>query len=97
MKSLILILLCAFGINFWIQNKLLFLREKNKLLDALISCSYCLGFHCGWISYSLVTLSTMQEPIPISSFIIQGVVHGFACAVFCYFFDELSLLIESKK
>jgi hypothetical protein len=94
--KLFLILLCAFGLCFWIQNKLTFLKDKFALLDSMISCSYCLGFHCGWISYSLVTLSN-GESLLWYMFVIQAIVHGFACAVFCYFFDELSLLIESKK
>ena len=95
---LLLVLLCAFGLCFWVQNKLTFLKGKHKLLDALISCSYCLGFHCGWVSYMMVTLSNGESPIPIwYMLIVQAIVHGFASAVFCYFFDELSLLIESKK
>jgi len=93
---LLLILLCAFGLCFWIQNKLGFLKGKHKILDAMIACSYCLGFHCGWTSYTMVILSHGESPT-ILSFVVQAIVHGFASAVFCYFFDELSLLIESKK
>jgi hypothetical protein len=85
-------LLAAYGICFGIQNKLVFLRGKHNTLDKLLECTYCTGFHAGWITwlaydgYRLVT-----EPWCF----IELLGFAFASSAFCYFLDTAIRLMES--
>lgn len=47
---LLLAIPVIYTLGFGIQNKATFLHERSAFTDALISCSFCLGFHCGWLS-----------------------------------------------
>lgn len=79
-------LLIAYGICFGIQNKLLFLRNRHSFLDALLNCTYCTGFHSGWITYSI--LVTDMDFIDCIAF-------AFASSAFSYAFDTLIRLMEN--
>jgi hypothetical protein len=51
-------LIAAFGICFGLQNdKALFLtkyiRKEGNFFDKMFDCSYCTGFHSGWIVWLL--------------------------------------------
>lgn len=53
-----ILLLCAvYGLVFIIQSSELLNRPrfwivgKSPFINSLISCAFCLGFHCGWIVY----------------------------------------------
>ena len=43
----------ACGLGFAWQNKLPFLHHRFKTLDNLLRCTFCLGFHCGWMTWIL--------------------------------------------
>ena len=53
MPSFVELLFC-YGLCFGMMNKLPFLHGRAGILDRLLSCSYCCGFHCGWIACLLV-------------------------------------------
>lgn len=55
-------LLVAFGVGFGLQHKLPFLRGRFQLLDSLLDCSFCTGFHSGWLTWVLAWSSTGQLP-----------------------------------
>jgi len=88
-------LVVAYGITFGIQNKAQFLRDKHPLLDDLLHCTYCTGFHAGWLTWLLWKIDS----------VINGSVWGFelfgmllfamGSSAFSYFFDTAIRLMET--
>lgn len=86
-------LLLCFGVCFGLMNKVPFLHGKSAFLDKLLKCSYCTGFHSGWICYLL----TLNFHIP-DSFVAFGTslfLWSFVSSGFCYFADVLTQKLES--
>ena len=93
----LLYLLVAYGITFGMQHKALFLRDKNDWIDRMLACTYCTGFHAGWITWIGWKLKMIFEN-PMSVFgitIVEMVLFAMASAGFSYFFDTLIRLMES--
>lgn len=84
-----------YGLCFGFQNKLPFLHDKADFLDKLLHCSYCTGFHCGWISWVLLYLSKGCPEIGLMEVVSSVVIFGFVSSAFCYALDSLVQLIES--
>ena len=85
----IVILLAAAGITFGLQHKIPFLHKKLDLLDSMLRCTFCTGFHGGWMAYLVSSLpeATVQEAI----------LFAFAGAMFSYSLDEFVKYIEEAK
>jgi len=89
---ILLWLLVAYGICFGIQNKLTFLRGKHETLDKLLECTYCTGFHAGWIAWlGYEGHRLVSEPWCF----IELLWFALASSGFCYFLDTLIRLMES--
>ena len=84
--NVFLVLLCAAGITFSLQHKLPFLHGKNSIIDALLKCTYCTGFHGGWIAY---LVSSWPEPS-----VQHALLFSFASAIFSYALDEVIKYLE---
>ena len=89
MNALVM-LLCAYGITFGLQNKLAFLHARFDWLDSLLRCTYCAGFHGGWITYLIFSKLEMS-----SDFVFGMVGFAFASSAFCYLADTSARLMES--
>jgi len=85
-------LLLAYGICFGMQNKVPFLWKRSKFTDTLLSCTYCSGFHAGWMSW-LITFLLSPAPFHFS---LVGEMFAFALmsAVFCYGVDTVVNYLE---
>lgn len=92
-----LALLAAYGICFGLQNKLPFLYRRHPFLDALLKCSYCTGFHCGWLVWLLTWGVTGQ--MPAQGWFIPGslILWAFASAVTCYLLDTVASWLEEAR
>ena len=90
-------LLVAYGLCFVLQQKALFLQSKayldtgepQRLLDRMLDCSFCTGFHCGWVVWFLCWGITGTPPgsggvLPVGLSILSW---GLASAVFCLVVD----------
>ncbi len=95
-------LLVSYGLCFGFQNKLPVLYSNHfrtegspkTILDKLLHCTYCTGFHCGWMVWLLAwgvegKLPAEQEAIPFSVF-----TWAFASSAFCYVADALVKWVE---
>lgn len=85
-------LLLAYGFAFGAMNKVEFPR-KVAFFDKMLNCSYCTGFHAGWLAFlakSFVTGSLSLSP----QFFVNALLWGLASAAFCYLADTLSQMAE---
>lgn len=83
----ILHLLVAYAICFGIQNKLTFLFNRAKLLDRLLSCTYCLGFHCGWLAWLMQYGATNEAPAEGWAIPLSVLMWALCSAASCYVLD----------
>lgn len=90
MPGLLDLILC-YGICFGAMNKIDFMR-KIGFFDRMLSCSYCTGFHAGWIGWAV---SRLYYPLEDSfSYVATALLWAFASSAFCYFVDVLAQLAE---
>lgn len=81
-------LLTAYGLCFGLINKAAFLR-RFEFLERMFECSYCTGFHAGWLTYLLY--------LNMVDFEIAGlIVSAFSSAAFCYIMDTAVIYIEER-
>jgi hypothetical protein len=90
-------LLFAYGLCFGLQNKVEFLRSPKWPLggffERMLSCSYCTGFHAGWIAWAF---SRAVYGLELSRAGIAPVVAwAFASSAFCFLVDVTSQAIEA--
>lgn len=84
-----LYLMACAGITFGIQHKLPFLHKKFNWLDNMLSCTYCSGFHSGWLLYVIAKYDSFK--------INELIVFAFASAMFSYSLDELVKFFEERS
>ena len=94
--ELVLFLLVAYGIGFWLQNKVEFIRGRFALVDKGLDCTFCTGFHSGWIGYLILQAGAWGEGTLNWRLAPQAVAFGFAAAAFNYSFDTLVRFVESR-
>jgi hypothetical protein len=94
--ELVLFLLVAYGIGFWLQNKVEFIRGKSAFVDKGLDCTFCTGFHSGWLSFLVLQCGAWNEHTLNWRLLPQAVAFGFAAAAFNYAFDTLVRFVESR-
>ena len=87
-----LTLVSATGISFALrENKIPSLTEswlfKFKFMQEMLACSFCTGFHSGWLAWFLFMLAFDQTLTWRS--IPQAVFVGFASAIYSLLLDSL--------
>ena len=97
--EIILYLFAMYGITFGLQHKLPAASAeslknifKEGILDSLLSCTYCVGFHAGWIVYVL-SFAARDWEISTGEFIL----YAFAGASFSYFLDSVIQNLEGES
>lgn len=68
------------------------LSLKSEFFQELLGCSFCTGFHAGWLTYLLVADLKLSLALPF-----EMLTYSFASATFCYFFDNLILRLEANS
>jgi hypothetical protein len=91
------LLMAAYGVTFGFQNKVPFLYGKLNLLDSLLKCTYCLGFHSGWIVWLIWGYTKFFQIEKIDLLVSAGemFVFSFASAGFSYLIDTGIRLMEN--
>lgn len=85
--NILLLLLAAYGICFGLQNKLPFLWGRHALLDHFLGCTYCVGFHAGWITWILQEWARDDLSLISWASIGEILAWSFASGAFCYVVD----------
>jgi hypothetical protein len=84
----------AFSVCFALMNKVEFLR-RIAFFDAMLSCSFCTGFHVGWIIF-IAELVVRDAPVQGLKQVIVGFGWAFGSALACYIFDLGLKLLEKE-
>ena len=100
--SMLIYWLVAYGLCFGLQNKLPFLYseeyresgEPQRFLDRLLHCTYCTGFHCGWLVWLLAWGVEGKPPAGDLGIPFSLVAWAFGTAGFCYAVDALVKWLE---
>ena len=80
--------LVAYGLCFGLQNKATWLQGRFDVLDAMLACAYCTGFHCGWMTWCLdAVVADAVPPMTVAS-VAALAAWCAACAAFCYLVDS---------
>lgn len=94
LTTLIIQTIAIYGICFGIQNKAVFLHNKNDFFDRMFKCTYCTGFHCGWIVYLVFyLLNTSEYTIKL---LVEMTMFGFYGSSTCYIIDTIIRYFESN-
>jgi len=94
----LMIYLTSLGLVWVIKDSYIFLKPRTYLksksffIKELLSCSLCLGFWSGLISY----LFTLQSISFSKEFILSCFFYSFSVSAFCWFFDSLLDLIQES-
>lgn len=85
-------LLLAYGLCFGLMNKVDALR-KVAFFDRMLSCSYCTGFHSGWIAWALTRAVHGLPTTPQEA--LTPILWAFTSSAVCYLLDAASQAVES--
>jgi len=83
-------LLTLYGLTFGFMNKVPLIHNRIPLLDKMLKCSYCTGFHAGWIYYTMRVSYEHYNHFDWWHALCWGVMS----AASCYIIDTLMQKIE---
>ena len=90
-------LLLAYGLCFGLMNKVDVLRSEKwplgAFFDRMLSCSYCTGFHSGWIAWALTRAVHGLPTTPQEA--LTPILWAFTSSAVCYLLDAASQAVES--
>ena len=82
------LLLASYGLAFFLTHKFNVIDGRMEVLDRMMECSFCMGFHTGWVTYLLyhgAAGKIVWSWVPL---------WAFASATFVYAFDNLVEKLE---
>lgn len=105
MELLVTFAFLTYGLCFGFANKLPDLYsdsfkesgEAETFIDKLLSCTYCLGFHCGWLSALILWVSFGMPTFDWHVGAIGLGIAGFASAAWCYMIDTAIRWLEGNS
>lgn len=100
--SSMMILIAAYGVCFGLMNEKaallnrvlyalpLFRREEGNFFQRMFKCSYCTGFHAGWMVWMVgVFPQFILTGISVPEMVADAAIASFASSVFCYAVDTI--------
>ena len=91
------LLMSAYGITFGLQQKAEFLRGKHEVLDKMLDCTYCTGFHAGYIAYGVKKGLEFAQNGSTNATIGEGLTFAFASSAFSYLADTAGRYLETHS
>jgi len=85
----LIILICAYSVCFGLQHKVPFIHNRTNFTDSMLACTYCTGFHSGWITYLIVKGFEYIQNGELTILYSEVFLCAFASAIFCYVVDVL--------
>jgi|13_taG_2_1085334.scaffolds.fasta_scaffold32283_2 hypothetical protein len=99
-EIILFLLLSSYGVCFALMNDKakfltdalksipIFVTEKGSFFERMLICSYCTGFHTGWLCY-LIAMAHPGVSINLYGNIVEIILTSFASAIFCYSVDVI--------
>lgn len=91
-------LLAAYALAFGLQNDkakpLTDQLRKIGFFDRMLSCTYCTGFHCGWVVWLATWGATGVAPATDFAAVPSILLWAFASAAWCYVVDAVVQYLE---
>jgi hypothetical protein len=105
MELIVTFAFLTYGLCFGFANKLPNLYSDGfkdtgvaeSVMDNLLSCTYCLGFHCGWLSAVLMWCFFGFPSLGWHTAAFGLVICGFASSAWCYFIDTAVRWLEGNS
>ena len=98
--NLPVLLLLAYSLCFGLQNdKIAWLSNvlrRSTVLNAALECTYCTGFHCGWLAWGLLALLDGAWPAEGWHNIPSMFVAAMVSAAGCYIMEVTVRWIETN-
>lgn len=95
-ESFVFFVVLAYAIAFGLQNKVDILHT-NPFLARMLKCTYCTGFHAGWMAWILLHLSPegVTELYALGWWIPASILaHAFIGAGWSYTVDAVIVWLE---
>lgn len=88
----------SYSLAFGLQNKVPWLDGKSTFLDSLLKCTYCTGFHTGWMVWFLSWAVSGKLPVDGGPVAIVGsvILWAFSSAAICYVVDTAVRWFEAN-
>ena len=99
-ENFLVILLVAYSITFGLQNdKISSVTDRLRtisIFDRMLNCSYCTGFHAGWLSWLLMGL---LQGFPLEGWrnLLSLILTALAASMATYFLDSLVQAFERHQ
>lgn len=100
--STFLLLIAAYGVCFGLMNEKLavlnrvlyalplFRREDGNFFQRMFRCSYCTGFHAGWMMWMVGVLPHfITAGLSVPEMVADAAIAAFASSAFCYAADTI--------
>jgi hypothetical protein len=91
---MLFLLLCAYSITFGLQHKVPFFHGKSQFTDKLLACTYCTGFHAGYITYLIDKGGKWLQNGILEINALELLLFAFASSMFAYMIDTLVRVME---
>jgi len=92
--TLIIHTIAIYGICFGLQHKATILHGKSEFIDKMFKCTYCTGFHCGWIVFLIFYL--LNTEVYNVKLLVEMTMFAFYGASMCYIIDTVIRYFESN-
>ena len=92
----LIILMSAYGMTFGLQHKIPQIHGKNKHVDKLLQCTYCTGFHAGYLAYGLKKGLDYVQTGQTDASVGEAMTFAFASSGFSYLADTCARVWESN-
>jgi len=88
-------LVFAYAVAFGIQNKVPFLY-RFEWLHGFLGCTYCVGFHAGWMTWLMAWAVTGTTPAGEWHIFPSVMLWALTSSAFCYSLDALVKYLENN-
>ena len=93
--EILLVLLCGFGITFFLQHTGYHLLKHIAFFEKMLQCTFCTAVHGGWLGYLLcswVNFIELSFPLMLSTLMA----YAFAGGAFTYALDAVASYWEKE-
>lgn len=92
----VMVLVFAYAVTFGIQNKVPWLY-RFEWLHKFLGCTYCVGFHAGWVTWLIAWAIMGTTPAEGWHIIPSILLWALTSSAFCYALDATVKYLENNS